>query len=236
MADFTSVCILFLLRKQQLADVAPFLFVWGFFCKCRETLYCWLVHGTMKKMGKSILEERKAEYRHDNIMHVTMCWVTGLYSASPFEADWLPQVPPSAPLSWFSTFTLSRSRPAWIWAVKRSSRRVWLAHFVESLNIQGGLSFEAAPGSPFVSEAALFILTYAKWSLTWGKPQKNTSGTLEVLSPTLQHPLEIRVLMDSHVCVLCNPLVCLFNHRFYDFKKVILCWSSWTPCTFQPIE
>lgn len=139
------------------------------------------------------------------------------YTPLPFWSWWLPQVPPSAPLSSLSTFTLSRSRPAWIWAVKRSSRRVWLAHFVESLNIQGGPSFEAAPGSPFVSEAALFILTYAKWSLTWGKPQKNTSGTLKFRSPTLQHPLEIRVLMDDHVCVLYNHLVNLFNHRFYDF-------------------
>lgn len=150
------------------------------------------------------------------------------YSPLPFWSWLASSSSPSAPLSSFSTFTLSRSRPAWIGAVKRS-RRVWLAQFVESLNIQGGLSFEAAPGSPFVSEAALFILTYAKWSLTWGKPQKNTSGTLEVLSPTLQHPLAIRALMDGHVCVLSNTLVRLFNQRFFY-------WSSWTPCTFQPIE
>lgn len=127
----------------------------------------------------------------------------------PFRS-WLPHIPPSTPLSSFSTFTLSHSRPAWIWAVKRCSRRVWLAHLVESLNIQGGLSFEAAPGSPFVSEAALFGLTYAKWSLTWGKPQKTTSGTSEVLSPTFQHLL-------GHV--LCIPLVCLFGSFFIGFVK-----------------
>lgn len=132
---------------------------------------------------------------------ITICMSSTVY------VEWqdyrLPQVPSSAPLSSFSTFTLSQSRPAWIWAVKRSSRHFWLAHFVESLNIQGGLSFEAAPGSPFVSEAALFILTYAKWSLTWGKPQKNTSGTSEVLSLISFRVLFYTTetwLMDEHVC------------------------------------
>lgn len=151
-------------------------------------------------------------------MHVIICWVTGLYHAR----NWLPHIPPSTPLSSVSTFTLSHSRPAWIWAVKRSSRRVWLAHLVESLNIQGGLSFEAAPGSPFVSEAALFVLTYAKWSLTWGKPQKNTSGTSEVLSPTLQHLL-------GHVCFyifiwfvcLAHSLLALSNSMFIPASKII---------------
>lgn len=98
-----------------------------------------------------------------------------------------------------------QSHPAWILAVKRSSRRVWLAHFVESLNIQGGLPFEAAPGSPFVSEAALFILTYAKWSLTWSKPQKNTSGTSEVLSLT-----SFRVLFYTIETWLMDELVCFY--------------------------
>lgn len=150
-------------------------------------------------------------------MHVIICWVVGLYSASLLNL--LPQVPPSTPLSSFPTFMLSHRRPAWIWAVKRSSRRVWLAHFAESLNIQGGLSFEAAPGSPFVSEAALFILTYAQWSLTWGKPQKNTSGTFQVLSPTLQHPLEIRVLMDGHGWVL-YTVILWFAYLIIWFKWV----------------
>lgn len=135
----------------------------------------------------------------------------------------LPRVPFSAPLSSFSTFTLSHSRPVWIWAVKRSSRHVWLAHFVESLNIQGGLSFEAAPGSPFVSEAALFILTYVKWSLTWSKSQKNTS---EVLSPTSFrfYFILLKQWMNMSVFNIILWFVLLPNFFFVLFIFYILSW------------
>lgn len=54
---------------------------------------------------------------------------------------------------------------------------VWLAHLVQSLNIQWGLSFEAAPDSLYVSEVALYIVTSAKWSLTWRETTKVSSGS-----------------------------------------------------------
>lgn len=52
-----------------------------------------------------------------------------------------------------------------IFSVQREGH-VWLAYLVHTLNIHLGLSFEAAPVSPSVNAAALFIVAPAKWSLT----------------------------------------------------------------------
>lgn len=60
-------------------------------------------------------------------------------------------------------YIITNQHRAWSYPLKETG--MFDLNVLHSLWIfKWGLSFEAAPRSPFVSEAALFFVTYAKWS------------------------------------------------------------------------